>query len=299
MAIPAALKLQAAGLLSAIVIPAKHQARLLPSFIQSGFENRIIHMVQKETLGSELESLLQQYQADTVMVITFPWKLPENVLSIPSNGCFNFHPGLLPKYKGADPIFWQIRNRESKAGITVHLMTSKIDDGPVLMVEELPMIPGETYGIHVQRIALLINDSIMKCVAAIQDGKRLDEQDALAASLFTKKPVREQLIIDWNKHSAAEIEALINASNPKYNGACTSIRNIEASILEVSPADLNNGPEDLRPGTIVYADALYGLVVACMDKQFLKINIMCMQEGYLSGSKLFSMGFARGEIFGN
>jgi methionyl-tRNA formyltransferase len=297
MAIPAALQLKAAGLLAAIAIPAKHKERLLPSFIQVGFGQETIHFLNKETLNDEIISLLKNYEADTIIVITFPWKLSKVVLSIPLNGCFNYHPGLLPKYKGADPIFWQIKNMEKNVGLTLHVMTPEIDAGPIVMTQELMLIPGETYGILIQRIALQISETILKATEYIAEGN-FKTQDVAFKAIYEKRPTKEQLQIDWNNQSATEIEALINASNPKYNGAYTIFRGIELAILEVSPADLNNGPEKIQPGTIVYADVLYGLVVACKDNQFLKINIVCMQEGYLTGSKLFSMGFRTGEIFG-
>jgi methionyl-tRNA formyltransferase len=37
--------------------------------------------------------------------------------------------------------------------------------------------------------------------------------------------------------------------------------------------------------------------VACINKQFLKINVAFIQQGYFSGGKLFSMGFKVGEAF--
>jgi methionyl-tRNA formyltransferase len=186
---------------------------------------------------------------------------------------------------------------EKNVGLTLHVMTPEIDAGPIVMTQELMLIPGETYGILIQRIALQISETILKATEYIAEGN-FKTQDVAFKAIYEKRPTKEQLQIDWNNQSATEIEALINASNPKYNGAYTIFRGIELAILEVSPADLNNGPEKIQPGTIVYADVLYGLVVACKDNQFLKINIVCMQEGYLTGSKLFSMGFRTGEIFG-
>ncbi len=297
MAIPAALQLKAAGLLGAIAIPAKHKQRLLPSFMQVGFGQEIIHFLNKETLNDEIPVLLKNYEADTILVITFPWKLSKVILSIPLNGCFNYHPGLLPKYKGADPIFWQLRNLEKNAVLTLHLMTPEIDAGPIVMTQELMLMPGENYGILIQRVALLIGENILKNIESIKE-RNFKAQDSDTEAIYQKRPTKEQLHIDWNKQSAAEIEALVNASNPKYNGAYTSFRGVEMTILEVSPADLNHVQGGIQCGTIVYADGLYGLVVACKDNQFLKINIVCMQEGYLTGSKLFSMGFRTGEIFG-
>lgn len=298
IAIPTALKLQEAGLLKAVVLPEIHKANLLPSFIAAGISAEIIHTVTKEHLTQQLTALIHRYEAATVFVLTFPWKISETVLCLPVNGCINLHPGILPKYKGADPVFWQLKNREINGGIAAHIMTNEIDDGPIILMETMSIIPGEPYGMHCQRIGIFIREHILKIVELIETKAlptpqlRDNNED-----VYFKKPNKTQLSINWQKQTSIEIEALINACNPKYTGAITSIRGMTLALVEVSPADVNNVAQDVLPGTIVYADAIYGLVVKCCDDQFLKINIVCMPEGYISSTKMFNLGFRPGETF--
>src|ERR1700761_4954541 len=108
-----------------------------------------------------------------------------------------------------------------------------------------------------------------------------DVADGIAGEgAYFKRPGNAELKIKWQEQSADEIECLVNAANPKYDGATTWIRNNEIRILETSPAEiqLQEGfkPE---PGTIVYADAVYGLIVACRESTFLKINVVHTREG--------------------
>ena len=118
-------------------------------------------------------------------------------------------------------------------------------------------------------------------------------------ALYPAKPSQTDLLINWQQHSATQIENLINAANPRYQGAVTSIRQTQINLLEVSPADVNNPTgQQFAPGTIIHADQLYGLIVACTNNQYLKINVASMQQGYFSGGKLFSLGFRVGEVFG-
>lgn len=298
IAIPTALKLKELGILEAIAIPKKFKNRLLPVFLHAGFPLNLLHLVTKETLSDQLISLITEFNFDTLFVLTFPWKIPSKVLSVLKNKCINLHPGLLPKYRGADPVFWQLKNREINGGITVHLMTSDIDHGPILLIEKMTIIPGEPYGMHCQRLGVFTAELIPKIVGLLQNGNGLtyltieNEPD-----LYFKKPTKSLIKIDWNLHSAIEIEALVNACNPKYVGAITTISGVEIAIVEVSPAELNNVKDDILPGTIVYADGLYGIIVKCNDGQFLKLNIVCMGESYISGSKLFNLGFRVGQIF--
>ena len=44
----------------------------------------------------------------------------------------NFHPGLLPKYKGLFPNFYSLKNQEKYVGITFHVIEKKIDSGKII-----------------------------------------------------------------------------------------------------------------------------------------------------------------------
>lgn len=45
---------------------------------------------------------------------------------------FNVHTGLLPKYGGVDILYHTLKNKEKEQGITFHLITEKIDFGPII-----------------------------------------------------------------------------------------------------------------------------------------------------------------------
>jgi methionyl-tRNA formyltransferase len=51
----------------------------------------------------------------------------------------NFHPSVLPLYRGPVPSYWVIRNGERRTGFTLHRITARIDDGEILDQEELPV----------------------------------------------------------------------------------------------------------------------------------------------------------------
>ena len=45
---------------------------------------------------------------------------------------FNIHPSKLPSYKGAHPTYWQTVNNELSIGISIHVVTEKIDEGTII-----------------------------------------------------------------------------------------------------------------------------------------------------------------------
>ncbi len=59
-----------------------------------------------------------------------------NILNAPSFGCINIHHGLLPKYRGIFcDLYALYENRP--AGITIHQMSEKIDDGQILFTKTI------------------------------------------------------------------------------------------------------------------------------------------------------------------
>lgn len=53
----------------------------------------------------------------------------------------NLHNGPLPKYRGVSPINWALKNKEKKHGVTIHEITSGIDDGPIISQLEYSIYP--------------------------------------------------------------------------------------------------------------------------------------------------------------
>jgi len=293
LALPAINQLHQQGMLAGIAVTTKSAAVLIPALMQIGIAETKIFKLEKQNFEQELRTIINTCQPQIAMVFTFPWKIPASLLQLPLKGFLNFHFGVLPQYKGTDPVFWQLKNGEKNGGISVHIMTEDIDEGPLLFVQQMPIIPGETYGIHCQRLGALAAQILQKAKQAADSTTLIDNA---GQGEFYRAPTLPELTINWQIQTAAEIENLINAANPRYGGAATTIRQTRMQILEVSMADLASAVA-VPPGTIVYADALYGLVVSCINGEHLKINIVRLPEGYISGSKLFNMGFRVGEAF--
>lgn len=300
LVIPTLFLLREKGWLAGVGIPEKSKAYLLNPLLNIGLVEKDITLISADSGRNQiLKDWIDKIGAAAVFVFGFPWKITADVLEMPSKGFFNFHFGELPFYQGADPIFWQLRNREEHGELTVHRMTSIMDHGPIVWRQKCPMIPGETYGILCQRMGYLAADMLQPFAEHLMSGELIENHQQAIIPSFAKKPEAIDLSIDWEKQSAEEIEWLINAANPKYGGASTLLRGREIRLLEVAPADMN-GTDNARmstPGTIVYADAVYGLIVVCNDQKFIKVNVVHLPEGYLSGSKLFTMGVKPGERF--
>jgi len=58
--------------------------------------------------------------------------------------CFNFHPGILPEYRGSGAFSWAIINQEKETGITLHLIDRKIDHGNYIDIRTFKITKKDT-----------------------------------------------------------------------------------------------------------------------------------------------------------
>jgi hypothetical protein len=69
---------------------------------------------------------------DLLVSAFFDQRLQAAALAVPSRGCVNIHPSLLPSFKGVDPVL-QARVQHAGVGVTVHYMTPQLDAGEILV----------------------------------------------------------------------------------------------------------------------------------------------------------------------
>src|SRR6185503_9623172 len=115
LGVPALLRLKQQDSLAAIAIPAGVAGQFIPMLLNYGFSRDDIHVLSKKTLEIQLSELIAAHQP--YALFTFSWMIPDTVLNLRPKRCINFHYGLLPRYKGAEPVFWQLRNGEEMGGI--------------------------------------------------------------------------------------------------------------------------------------------------------------------------------------
>jgi methionyl-tRNA formyltransferase len=88
--------------------------------------------------------LIRERGIDLIVNAATPRILKTKVLSAPTIGALNVHPGRLPSYRGCTCVEWAILNDDVVSN-TVHFMTTGIDEGPVVMREGYAFPRGSTY----------------------------------------------------------------------------------------------------------------------------------------------------------
>ena len=70
--------------------------------------------------------------------------ISSKIFNIPKYGMINIHHEILPEYQNAQSVIWQLFNNSNKTGYTIHKITKKIDDGPILFKKERDIIISDT-----------------------------------------------------------------------------------------------------------------------------------------------------------
>jgi methionyl-tRNA formyltransferase len=71
---------------------------------------------------------------------------PQEFVNIPKHGMIQYHPSLLPKYRGPSAIGWAIANGETETGLTIFRPTDGLDEGPVILQKSCVISPDATLG---------------------------------------------------------------------------------------------------------------------------------------------------------
>jgi len=82
----------------------------------------------------------------------------------------NIHPSLLPKYPGLQTHRRALEAGDSHGGCTVHLVTTDLDEGPVLGQTAVAILPNDTPADLAARVLLAEHQLYPRCLAALVAG---------------------------------------------------------------------------------------------------------------------------------
>lgn len=91
-----------------------------------------------------ITAAIAPHAPDMICLAGFMRKLTAGFTDAWAGRFINIHPSLLPKYKGLRTHARALEAGDTHHGCTVHEVTAKLDDGPILGQARLRIEPGET-----------------------------------------------------------------------------------------------------------------------------------------------------------
>ncbi len=220
--------------------------------------------------------------------------VPEEFLNIPTHGSIQYHPSLLPAYRGASAINWPIILGEQETGLSIFWPDNGLDTGDILLQKKTPISATDTLGsVYFDRLFPMGVDALLESVDLVKAGRapRIKQEERLAT--YQGRCTAENARIDWGK-SWRQIDPLIRGCSPAP-GAWTTIDGKTLQIFEARPMPASD-PKGIagKLGEIVEAgDA--GFTVVCADGRIKVLRVRPADGGKMTaGEFVKSAGVAAG-----
>ncbi len=107
-------------------------------------EKKIFKFINKRSDEKIVIRYLEKKNIKLICLAGFMKILSKNFIQNFKGIILNIHPSLLPKYKGLNTHFRAIQNREKFSGCTVHIVTSKLDSGKIILQKKIKIYKKDT-----------------------------------------------------------------------------------------------------------------------------------------------------------
>jgi methionyl-tRNA formyltransferase len=190
--------------------------------------------------------------------------VPEEFLNVPSKGSIQYHPSLLPKYRGPSAINWPIIKGETETGLSIFWPDNGLDTGDVLLQKKTQIGPQDTLGsVYFDRLFPMGVDAMLESLDLVKSGKapRIKQDESHAT--YEGRCGPDNARIDWGK-PWEQIDRLIRGCNPAP-GAWTSLDATTVKIFEATALPAKD-PKGIggKMGEIVEVTPS-GFTVVCAD----------------------------------
>ena len=239
--------------------PAGRGRQLQPSPVKRAALAHGIEVRQPRSLrDAEAKSALRALAPDLMVVVAYGLILPQSVLDIPRQGCWNVHASLLPRWRGAAPIQRAIEAGDAVSGVCLMQMERGLDTGPVLLRRELPLAADETGGSLHGRLAQLGAQVLAEGLARLGRGEtlpaRAQPEDGVT---YAHKLEKSEARLDWTQ-PADVLARRVRAFNPWP----VAEARLAGERVRIHAAEAVDGAAGAQAGEVLHAGR-EGLVVAC------------------------------------
>jgi methionyl-tRNA formyltransferase len=193
--------------------------------------------------------------------------VPEEFLNIPTHGSIQYHPSLLPAYRGPSAINWPIIKGEKETGLSIFWPDNGLDTGDVLLQKKTPISNTDTLGtVYFDRLFPMGVDAMLESVDLVKAGKapRIKQDESKAT--YEGRCGADNAHIDWGR-PWEQIDRLIRGCNPAP-GAWSNLDGKVLKIFDAKPLPAKD-PKGIagKMGEIVEV-APDGFTVVCADGRF-------------------------------
>ena len=222
-----------------------------PDPLRAAAEQAGLKVFQLPSLkGPDAESALRALDVDLAVMAYVLQFVPQPFVKIPKHGTIQYHPSLLPKYRGPSSINWPIIRGETETGLTIFRPTDGLDEGAVILQKKVTIGPDDTLGsVYFNHLFPMGVAAMLEAADLVVAGRHREVvQDESQATYegWCRDPEAE---VRWTSHLDALYD-LIRGCNPAP-GAWTLVGGKKVRLLDTAKhrarrfADVSGKPGEI------------------------------------------------------
>jgi methionyl-tRNA formyltransferase len=156
---------------------------------------------------------------------------PQEFVTIPRHGTIQYHPSLLPKYRGPSSINWPIIKGDTETGLSIFRPTDGLDEGAVILQKKTPIGPDDTLGsVYFNRLFPMGVQALLEAADLVLAGKHTETAQDESQASYEGWCRSAEAKIDWAK-PIDHVYNLIRGCNPAP-GAWTALDGKKLHIFD-------------------------------------------------------------------
>jgi methionyl-tRNA formyltransferase len=210
--------------------PEKAGARADP--LRAAAEDRKLKVFQFKSLRApEAHEALKGLNVDLGIMAYVLQFAPDSFTQIPRLGTIQYHPSLLPKYRGPSSINWPIIRGDARTGLTIFRPNEGLDEGPVVLQKECDIGPDETLGdVYFNKLFPLGLKAMLEAADLVCAGKHTERAQDESQASYEGWCRDAEARINWANH-VDFVYNTIRACNPAP-GAWTTLNGQKVQIFD-------------------------------------------------------------------
>jgi methionyl-tRNA formyltransferase len=203
-----------------------------PDVLKTAAQEKNVPVFQFPSLkAEEAKAAMKKLNAEIGIMAFVLQFAPQDFVNIPTRGTIQYHPSLLPKYRGPSSINWPIIRGDAKTGLTIFRPNDGLDEGPVVLQKETPISPDDTLGtVYFDRLFPMGVKAMLEAADLVVANKHKevvqDESQATYEGWCRKAEAR----INWANHFDF-IYNTVRGCNPAP-GAWTTLEGKELQLFD-------------------------------------------------------------------
>jgi methionyl-tRNA formyltransferase len=185
-----------------------NRGKLIPNPVSKWAREKNLTLFTPESFNRSKNEL--QTKVDLSITASFGQIISEDSLNWAKNGFLNWHPSLLPQYRGATPIQSAIKNGDTESGLSWINMTKGLDEGDIF-VQLKTNIEKDNFSSLSQRLGELGSRTWAIAVVNKLLNKKLEQDSELVS--FCGKLSKDDRILKPEDKTAQEIFDQFRAYN--------------------------------------------------------------------------------------